>query len=564
MRRIISLVLGVSTHTKIVGAIAAIAVLAGVGGAFAVLELRSVTHEFVDHVQVAQGAALEASELRSAFQLQHQEWKNILIRGADPAVFADTTIAIQVDALAVTVKEAELRESLAQLGSSEGEALLRSFHSSYVIYMTSYTQAVQMISGPAGFDPVAADAVMIRKDRPAQAALVSLSALLAREADTSSENGATAAQRGLAIVLFAVSGTFGAAILGLLVVHRYGRALEVEARQASVLNRFTEVTSFAVDDRAVTTLNLEALDLLVQPDGAVTHVLNHSKDRAIPEASSGDVIANVISLNALARCAGVVRGALLVTDDVEAPLSVHCPVYPASEGTVACVPLNSGEWVGTVHLHWARPDALPLAVRASVVRMAEHAALAIGNRRLLATLQRQASTDARTGLANTRAFDEAVEEALAARMPDETVAVLMLDLDDFKGFNDRHGHPAGDEALRTFAEVLRSCVRDGDVAARYGGEEFAILVPCVDVARAHEIAEKIRAQTEQTVIAIAPGVTDHLTVSIGIALAPAQAHERVTLVRLADEALYQAKGAGRNQIRMIDAEGGETTHPTAA
>jgi len=149
-------------------------------------------------------------------------------------------------------------------------------------------------------------------------------------------------------------------------------------------------------------------------------------------------------------------------------------------------------------------------------------------------------------------------------MPDETVAVLMLDLDDFKGFNDRHGHPAGDEALRTFAEILRSCVRDGDVAARYGGEEFAILVPGVDVARAREIAEKIRTQTEQTVIAIAPGVTDRLTVSIGIALAPAQAHERVTLVRLADEALYQAKGAGRNQIRMIDAEGAETTEPTAA
>jgi len=564
MRRIVSLLLGVSTHTKIVGAIAAVAVAAGFGGAFAVIELRSTTDEFVDHVQVAQEAALHASELRSAFQLQHQDWKDLLIRGEDPATFLAKTAAIQADAQAVVVKEAELQEALAGLGNPEGEALLSSFNSTYAVYMSSYAQAIQRIIGPSGFDPEAAEAVMIRKDRPAQAALASLSELLASEAEASSASAATAARRSLVIVLFAVTGTFAAATTGLLVVHRYGRALEVEARQASVLNRFTEVTSFAVDDRAVTTLNLEALDLLVQPDGAVTHVLNHSKDRAIPEASSGDAIANIISLNALARCAGVVRGALLVTDDVEAPLSVHCPVYPASQGTVACVPLNSGEWVGTVHLHWARPHALPLAVRASVVRVAEHAALAIGNRRLLATLQRQASTDARTGLANTRAFDEAVEEALTARMPDETVAVLMLDLDDFKGFNDRHGHPAGDEALRTFAEILRSCVRDGDVAARYGGEEFAILVPGVDVARAREIAEKIRTQTEQTVIAIAPGVTDRLTVSIGIALAPAQAHERVTLVRLADEALYQAKGAGRNQIRMIDAEGAETTEPTAA
>jgi hypothetical protein len=465
MRRTISFLLGVSTHTKIVGAIAAIAVLAGIGGAFAVIELRSVTNESVDHVQVAQDAALAASELRSAFQLQHQEWEDILIWGADPAAVVSSKDAIQVDAGPVAIKEADLKESRAQLGSPDDEALLDSFHSSYVTYMSSYTRAVQVIFAPDGFDPVAAAVAMIRKDRPAQAALVSLSDLLAREADASTANGATAACRSVAIVLCAVNGMFGSAIVELLVVHRYGRALEIEARQASVLNRFTEVTSFAVDDRAVTTLNLEALDLLVQPDGAVTHVLNHSKDRAIPEASSVNAIASIISLIALARCAGVVRGALLVTDEVEAPLSVHCLVYPASQGTVACVPLNSGEWVGTVHLHGDRPHALPLVVRASVVRVAEHGALAIGNRRLLDTIQGQASTDARTGLANTRAFDEAVEEALTARMPDETVAVLMLDLDDLKGFNDHHGHPAGDEALRTFAEILGSCVRGGDLAA---------------------------------------------------------------------------------------------------
>ena len=564
MRRIASLASRMSAHTKIVGAIAAIAVIAGAAGAFAVIELRSITNQFVDQVFVAQDAALHASELQSAFQLQHQEWKNVLIRGADPATFSAETAAIQADAQVVAVKEAELEEALARLGSSDSDALLRSFDASYAIYMTSYAQASQAIIGPQGFDPAAADAVMIGKDRPAQAALASLSELLAGEADTRSASAAAAARRGLVVVLFAVSGAFAAAIAGLVVVRRYGQALEVEARQASVLNRFTEVTSFAADDRAVSALNLEALALLVQPDGAVTHVLNRSKNRGIPEASRGETVAEMISLNALARCAGVVRGALHVTDDLQAPLSVHCPVYPASQGTVACVPLNSGEWVGTVHLHWARPDALPLAVRSSVVRVAEHAALAIGNRRLLATLQRQASTDARTGLANTRAFDDAVEEALAARAADQTVAVLMLDLDHFKGFNDRYGHPAGDEALRIFAEILRSCVRDGDLAARYGGEEFAILLPGVSVARAGEIAEKIRAQTEQTTIAIAPGITDRITVSIGIAIAPAHALERVTLVRLADEALYQAKDAGRNQVRVVDGEGEHTTQPTAA
>ena len=135
-----------------------------------------------------------------------------------------------------------------------------------------------------------------------------------------------------------------------------------------------------------------------------------------------------------------------------------------------------------------------------MARIVEHAALAIANRRLLAALQGQASTDARTGLANSRAFDRALENALASRTADEPIAVVMLDLDHFKDFNDRHGRPSGDEVLRTFAEVLRSCMCDGDLAARYGGEEFAVKLPKVDLAAAVTIAQRIRSRTESTIV----------------------------------------------------------------
>ena len=114
--------------------------------------------------------------------------------------------------------------------------------------------------------------------------------------------------------------------------------------------------------------------------------------------------------------------------------------------------------------------------------------------------------------------------------------------------NDRHGHPAGDEALRVFAGVIRSCMRDGDVAARYGGEEFAILLPDVDGPSAVAVAERIRSRTESTLISLAPGVTERLTVSIGVAVAPDQAVDRISLLRIADEALYAAKQAGRNRV----------------
>ena len=325
-------------------------------------------------------------------------------------------------------------------------------------------------------------------------------------------------------------------------------ALQQDAGRSGILNRFTEVTTFAADDEAVAVASLEALRMLVQPDAAVSHVLNRSKDRAVPEAKIGSPIAEVLPLNSLSRCPAIVRGSIYVTLDAAQPLSVHCPIYPVDDGTLACIPLAHGETVGSIHLFWERPNAFRLDQRSIVTRIAEHAALAISNRRLMAALQGMASTDPRTGLSNTRAFDQMLEDALRARRDDETIAVLMLDLDHFKEFNDRYGHPAGDEALRAFADILRSCLRDGDVAARYGGEEFAIFLPTVDQMTALTIAERIRSRTESTLIALAPGISDRITVSIGLASAPHQANDRITLLRLADEALYQAKEGGRNQV----------------
>lgn len=124
----------------------------------------------------------------------------------------------------------------------------------------------------------------------------------------------------------------------------------------------------------------------------------------------------------------------------------------------------------------------------------------------------------------------------------------MIDVDEFKRFNDRHGHPAGDEALRVFGGVLRACMRDGHLAARYGGEEFAVLLRDNDTAAATAIAERVRSRTEATIIPLAPGMTDRITVSIGIASAPDDGLDRVTLLRIADDALYRAKAAGRNRV----------------
>jgi diguanylate cyclase (GGDEF)-like protein len=325
------------------------------------------------------------------------------------------------------------------------------------------------------------------------------------------------------------------------------------AYESAIVNQFTELTALTEDDVSLSVATLATLDELLKPDDAALHVSNRSQDRAVPQATLGDRQADVIALNELARCPALRRGSLYVTDDVAARLSFHCPVYPVEGGTLACIPLVAlGDTVGAAHLHWATTRELSLPLRLVITRVSEHAALSIANRRLLLALRGQADTDGRTGLTNSRAFDEALERILAERSEREPLAVLMLDLDHFKEFNDRYGHPAGDEALRAFAHLLRSSIREQDSAARYGGEEFAVYLPGLNAAAAKEVAERIRERTESAIIPLAPGLTGHLTVSIGIAAAPDDGSQRIMLLKAADEALYRAKLGGRNRVVSRD------------
>jgi diguanylate cyclase (GGDEF)-like protein len=168
-------------------------------------------------------------------------------------------------------------------------------------------------------------------------------------------------------------------------------------------------------------------------------------------------------------------------------------------------------------------------------------------------------TDPLTGLLNRRYIEERlVEEINRSDRSGEPVSFMMLDVDEFKSYNDRYGHPAGDEALELIGQILRDNLRGADVAARYGGEEFSVLLPETNSEEAQAIAERIRRHVEETKFP-----KRKVTVSIGIASLAADLNSKEALVKAADVALYQAKGAGRNNIQiytdsMID--GGEQVH----
>jgi diguanylate cyclase (GGDEF)-like protein len=166
-------------------------------------------------------------------------------------------------------------------------------------------------------------------------------------------------------------------------------------------------------------------------------------------------------------------------------------------------------------------------------------------RRANEELSRLAFLDALTGVANRRVFDDALaaETARATRYGG-TLSVVMADLDHFKGVNDTHGHAAGDEVLRVFGSVLRSCARESDVVARYGGEEFAILAPNTGAAAAAQYAERVRRLLAERVI---PPLAAPMTCSFGVAEWRPGGDAR-DLVARADAALYAAKREGRNRV----------------
>jgi diguanylate cyclase (GGDEF)-like protein len=165
-------------------------------------------------------------------------------------------------------------------------------------------------------------------------------------------------------------------------------------------------------------------------------------------------------------------------------------------------------------------------------------------------LRRLSAIDRMTGLFNRGHFDERFPAELSrARRLDRPLSVVMLDVDHFKQFNDRHGHAAGDAGLRTIADCVRLMTRRSDVVARYGGEEFVMLLPDTDPRMALEKLEEIREAVEALVIELPRGQGRvKLTVSAGIATYPHDHTDADLLIDEADARLFQAKAQGRNRV----------------
>jgi diguanylate cyclase (GGDEF)-like protein len=179
--------------------------------------------------------------------------------------------------------------------------------------------------------------------------------------------------------------------------------------------------------------------------------------------------------------------------------------------------------------------------------IAGHAAVALGNARRYEETLRRAQRDGLTGLANHAHFVSTLEiEIERALRYGRELALVMIDVDHFKAYNDRFGHPAGDEALVRVADTIAKGSRTHDVVARYGGEEFAIILPETSLEGAVAFSEKIRWALEE--VRLGPDAAARLTVSVGVARLSEECKKAAELIAAADVQLYRAKSLGRNRV----------------
>jgi diguanylate cyclase (GGDEF)-like protein len=333
--------------------------------------------------------------------------------------------------------------------------------------------------------------------------------------------------------------------------------LEESRAQASAITQISELGSLlqacASREEAFRIIPERMRRLFPGTSGALS-LLSSSKNRAESQAEWGPC-APADQIFAPAECWALRRGCSHIHPGGESALC--CP-HLSADGPSVCLPLiANGEALGVLAIQEnefvARdasssdqfPPWRPLATAA-----AEHIALALSNLSLRESLRVQAVRDPLTGLYNRRYMQEFLERELQrSRRQGRPLSLLMLDLDHFKRYNDRFGHAAGDELLRALGDTLLHGIRSDDVACRYGGEEFVIVLPECPLPQAIGRAEEIRNRVRQAPKPRPDEVRDPMTVSIGVAAYDDNGANTVALLlKLADQALYQAKHDGRDRV----------------
>lgn len=235
----------------------------------------------------------------------------------------------------------------------------------------------------------------------------------------------------------------------------------------------------------------------------------------------------------------------------------YCSSSTEPWGWACCIPMCSTQYaIGTINIHSLRHSEITPEQLEFLETVAGHATSALQNALLFKIVERESITDGLTGAYNLRYFKKRMREYISLcqrRNGSSRLGLLMFDVDHFKLFNDRYGHPFGDLVLKTVVKALTHHLREEDIFARYGGEEFILLIPDASEHIICLLSEKVRKIVEQTQIVYPPTKESvSITVSVGSTLWLKE-DTISSIIERADQALYQAKQMGRNQSVYLSA-----------
>ncbi|MDR3629467.1 MAG: diguanylate cyclase [Desulfocapsaceae bacterium] len=344
-------------------------------------------------------------------------------------------------------------------------------------------------------------------------------------------------------------------------LRRSNEELEQRSREISQLNEMLDLLQVCQNVDEIYYVVGRCVRKLFPADSGRLYLLN--KDRAFLESALewGENVTGEQTF-VFHDCWALRQGKLYSVGDSGGGVACR-HVGALAKGGYLCVPLiTDGGIKGLFHLQIRPlnpliPSKISRRIMDSKERLAvavtDHISLALANYELRETLRMQSIRDPLTGLFNRRFMEESLERELSqARRTNFTVAVMMLDIDFFKQFNDTYGHEAGDELLREMGKVLLNCGRAEDVACRYGGEEFFLILPGMSLDVAQIRAEEIRRQIAAIRIQYGGKELNQVTTSIGLAAFDQHGDTASQILKAADTALYQAKRRGRNCVVVAE------------
>jgi diguanylate cyclase (GGDEF)-like protein len=328
--------------------------------------------------------------------------------------------------------------------------------------------------------------------------------------------------------------------------------LEDRAVETRLLTNARNELQLCVDVAHIYSATVASLCHLAPGTSGALCMINNSRHMVESVALWGEGESNISEVFAAQACCGLRAGTLRWR--LPGMSEIHCDHFLRTPpSTYLCIPMVAqGETIGFMHIETPTPQAILLIEQRieGILQLLQLTGMAIASLQLRTKLENQSIRDSLTGLFNRHFMQIALERELAlASRRQNFLAVLMIDVDHFKRFNDRFGHAAGDAVLTAVSTVFQTSVRTEDIACRYGGEEFSIILPDISSASAFQRAETIRL----AIAALrwgpesAPG---DVTISIGIAMYPHDGTDAEHLLRVADQALYRAKHAGRNQVLL--------------